>query len=325
MSRFDHVAPEELIGVLAALQGGGRPLGGGTDLLREIHAGTAAPERVVGLRRIAGLTSIREMPDGGLTIGAACTLATLSDDPRIRRHWSALAEACAGAATPQIRNVATLAGCVLQRPHCAYYRNNYDCRLLGGSVCGAREGDSTHHALFGGGICVSAHPSDAAAALLALGADVSCATPEGLVTRAPVERLHRYPDARLPTEIALKPDTLVVAFHLPPPAGRSLYLQARERATWAFALVGVAARLAVDDGVIRGAGLALTAVAPIPWRLGDVEEFLVGRSVAEPDWVDAAARLAVRDARPLKDNVYKTRLVEGLVRRALTRLTGDIT
>lgn len=323
MSGFDHTAPEELIGVLAALQAGGRPLGGGTDLLREIQAGTAAPERVVGLRRLAGLSELRESPDGGLEIGAACTLARLADDARLRRGWTALAEACAGAATPQIRNVATLAGCVLQRPHCAYYRQRYDCRLLGGGVCGAREGDNAHHALFGGGLCVSAHPSDAAAALVALAADVSWVTPDNRATRAPVTALHRLPDATAATELALPPDALIVAFHLPPPGGRSLYLQARERATWAYALVGVAARLEITAGRISGAGLALTAAAPIPWRLAEVEETLLGRCVSDVGWVEAAARLAVRDARPLAANAYKARLVTGLVRRALTRL-GEV-
>lgn len=320
MSGFDHTSPEELIGVLAALQAGGRALGGGTDLVREIHAGTAAPERVVGLRRLARLRDIEEMPDGGLTIGAACTLAMLEKDARLRARWTVLAEACGGAATPQIRNVATLAGCVLQRPSCAYYRNRLDCRLLGGSSCGAREGDSTHHALFGGGLCVSAHPSDAAAALLALDADVSWVTPDARVTRTSVAALHRLPDAAAPTEIALPPEALITAFHLPPPAGRSTYIQARERATWSFALVGVAARLDIRAAVIRGAGVALTAAAPIPWRLPAVEEALVGFSIRDPGWADEAAERAVREARPLGGNAYKVRLVRGLVRRALLAL-----
>lgn len=322
MSRFRYEAPADLAGTLRALEGGGRALGGGTDLLREIHAGTTAPAELVSLRHLDRLTTLATGPDGGLTIGARVTLAEVAADARVRAGWSALAEAAAGAATPQIRRVATLAGNLLQRPACAYYRNGYDCRLLGGTTCGAREGDSTHHALFGGGLCVSGHPSDAAAALLALGADISWVTPDGTGHFGPLAHLYRLPDAARPTELALPEGALVTALHLPPPAGRSTYLQARERATWAFALVGVAARLVVEEGRVRAAGVALCGAAPIPWRLPAVEEFLVALPALAGDWADEAGRLALRDARPLADNAYKLRLVAGLTRRALLGLAG---
>lgn len=325
MSRFRYEAPGVLAAVLHALGSGGRALAGGTDLLREIHAGTTAPELLVSLRHLERLAAIEPRPDGGLTIGARVTLAQLAEDGRLRAGWTALAEAAAGAATPQIRRVATLAGNLLQAPACAYYRNGYDCRLLGGAVCGAREGDNTHHAILGGGLCVSGHPSDAAAALLALDADISWVTADGTGHYAPLADLYRLPDAARPTEIALPAGALVTAVHLPPPNGRSVYLQARERATWAFALIGVAARLVVSDGRVTAAGLALTGAAPIPWRLPEVEAFLVALPALAGEWAADAAHLAVSAARPLADNAYKVRLVEGLVQRALLRLAGPAT
>lgn len=325
MSRFRYEAPGSLAAVLHALGVGGRALGGGTDLLRELHAGTTAPELLVSLRHLERLAAIEPRPDGGLTIGARVTLAQLAEDDRVRADWTALAEAAAGAATPQIRRVATLAGNLLQAPTCAYYRNGYDCRLLGGAVCGAREGDNTHHAIMGGGLCVSGHPSDAAAALLALDADISWVTRDGTGHYAPLAGLYRLPDAARPTEIALPAGALVTALHLPPPAGRSTYLQARERATWAFALIGVAARLEVTGGRITAAGLALTGAAPIPWRLPEVEEYLLTLPALRGEWAAEAGRLAVRDALPLADNAYKVRLVKGLVRRATLQLAHPAT
>jgi xanthine dehydrogenase YagS FAD-binding subunit len=322
MSRFDLVAPTSLdeAARLAATPGH-RVLAGGTDLLREIHAGSAAPETLVSLRGIAGLDRIAPTPKGGLVIGARVTLAEIGAHRAIRRGYAALAEAALGAATPQLRNTATIAGNLLQRPSCEYYRTDFFCALKGGPDCPARVGDNTHHALFGGGVCVSAHPSDAAAALHAFDARVHLHGPGGTTVR-PIADLHRKPTAARPVEIALAPGSIITAIELPPPAGRSTYLEARERATWSFALVGVAARLDLSDTRIREAGLALTGVAPVPWRLAGVEAWLKGKRVTREGWAAEAGRRALTGARPLTHNRYKLALVEGLVARALLRLAG---
>ncbi|HEX7878115.1 MAG TPA: FAD binding domain-containing protein [Candidatus Eisenbacteria bacterium] len=322
MTQFAHVAPATLEeAARLAAEEGHRLLAGGTDLLREIQAGSAAPDTLVSLRAVPGLDRIERTGKGGLLIGARVSLAEVATHAAIRRDYTALAEAALGAATPQLRNKATLAGNLLQRPTCEYYRTDFRCALKGGADCPARIGDNTHHALFGGGLCVSAHPSDAAAALHALDARVHLFGNAGASIR-PIADLHRKPTASRPTEIALAPGTIVTAIELPPPAGRSTYRQARERATWAFALVGVAARLHLNGTRIRSAGLALTGVAPIPWRLAAVEAWLKGKSIAKDGWAAEAGRRALVGARPLEHNRYKLALVEGLVVRALNALVG---
>jgi xanthine dehydrogenase YagS FAD-binding subunit len=322
MSRFDVVAPATIdeAAILAATDGH-RLLAGGTDLVREIHAGSADPDVLVSLRAVPGLDRIERTPKGGLLIGARVTLAQLGGHAAIRRGYAALAEACNGAATPQLRNTATIAGNLLQRPTCEYYRTDFRCALKGGTDCPARAGDNTHHAIFGGGLCVSAHPSDAAAALHAFDARVHVHR-AGRTASHPIADLHRKPTAARPTEIALPPGAVITAIELGPPTGRSTYLQARERATWAFALVGVAAHLYLNGTRIRRAGLALTGVAPVPWRLTAVEAWLKGRSITKEGWAHEAARRALTGARPLACNEYKLPLVEGLIARALTRLAG---
>jgi len=322
MTRFDRVAPATLDeAARLAAKDDHRLLAGGTDLLREIHAGSAAPATLVSLRDLPDLDRIERTPKGGLLIGARVTLAQLGAHAPIRRDYTALAEAALGAATPQLRNTATIAGNLLQRPTCEYYRTDFRCALKGGTDCPARIGDNTHHALFGGGVCVSAHPSDAAAALHAFNALVHLHGKGGAQVR-PIADLHRKPTAARPTEVALMPGTLVTAVELPPPSGKSTYRQARERATWAFALVGVAARLDMSGTRIRSAGLALTGVAPIPWRLAKVETWLKGKSISKEGWAAEAGLRALAGARPLAHNRYKLALVEGLVVRALTALAG---
>lgn len=321
MSRFDHVMPTTIEEALAlAATKGSRLLAGGTDLLREIHAGSAEAERLVSLRGIPGLDRIEKTPKGGLLIGARVTLAELGAHKDIRGEWTALSDASLGAASPPLRNVATIAGNLLQRPACEYYRTDFQCLLKGGTDCPARVGDNTHHALFGGGACVSAHPSDAAAALLALDALIHSDGPKGLRTR-PVAELHRKPTTSHPSEIALPAGEIITAIELPKAAGLSLYIQARERQTWAFALVGVAARLDINlNGRIRGARIALSGVAPTPWALPAVEEWLKGRMITKPGWAEEAGRRAALGAKPLANNRYKVDLVSGLVTRALARL-----
>ncbi|MDZ4804378.1 MAG: FAD binding domain-containing protein, partial [Candidatus Eisenbacteria bacterium] len=285
MSRFDHIMPESIEEAMAlAATNGSRILAGGTDLLREIHAGSAEAARLVSLRAVPGLDRIERTPKGGLFIGARVTLAELGAHRDIRKEWTALSDAALGAASPPLRNVATIAGNLLQRPACEYYRTDFQCAMKGGIDCPARPGDNTHHAIFGGGACVSAHPSDAAAALLVLDARIHSNGPKGLRTR-PVADLHRKPTTARPTEIALQPGDIITAIELPKAAGLSLYVQARERQAWAFALVGVAARLDINlAGRIRSARIALCGVAPIPWALPAVEAWLRGRLITRPGW-----------------------------------------
>lgn len=299
---------------------GRRLLAGGTDLLRTMKSGTDAASELVSLADLHGLERIERRADGGLRIGARATLADLAAHADIRREAAALAEAAGGAATPQLRNVATLAGNLLQRPACEYFRTGHACLLAGGSGCPAREGDNTHHALFGDSPCVSAYPGDTAAALLALGARVRWIDSGG-ERHEPIEALHRLPDRRRPTEIALPKEALITAIELPKPAGGSAYVQARERATWAFALVGVAVRVELDRSErVTRAGIALTGVAPIPWRAETAEAAAEGQAVSGAALATTALRVAeaaAHGARPLSHNNYKVEIVRTLTNRAI--------
>jgi xanthine dehydrogenase YagS FAD-binding subunit len=327
VSRFGYIrgaTATEVVQLLAAP--GRRLLAGGTDLLREPGGAAAPPSELISLADLHGLERIERRADGGLRIGARATLADIGAHADVRAQAAALAEAVLGAATPQLRNVATLAGNLLQRPACEYFRTGHACLIAGGSGCPARDGDNTHHALFGGGPCVSAYPGDAAAALLALGARVRWIDAGG-EREEPIEALHRLPEARRPSEIALPEGALVTSLELPAPgaASGSAYVQARERATWAFALVGVAVRVVLARGRIQEAGIGLTGVAPIPWRAASAEGAARGVPVEGGDFDAGVLRVAVaalEGARPLSGNGYKQALVRTFTARAL-RLAVD--
>ncbi len=240
-----------------------RPLAGGTDLLTLIKADLAAPEQLVDIKRISDLPrGIGENGDG-ITIGALATLADLENSAVLQARYPALAQAAGLAATPQLRNMATVGGNLLQRPRCWYYRNPHiECWLKGGADCPARDGQNQLHALFGAEQCVAVHPSDLAAALLAHETQVVLRGSQGERTLALAD-FFALPDDRRRTENTLGPDEIVVEVRVPSPCAlRSVYLKAMDRKVWAFALVGVAAALEVRDGVIVAARLG-SAASPI--------------------------------------------------------------
>jgi xanthine dehydrogenase YagS FAD-binding subunit len=264
----------------AALGNGSVALAGGTELVPLLRDGLVKAETLVHVA-----DAVPRGVDGG-TIGAGTTLAELEADPQVPQ---ALREACSLAASPQLRAMGTVGGNLLQATRCWYWRLGFDCWLHGGERCFARDGAHREHAIFGNDSCASAHPSDVAAALLALGATVR-------TTRRELGIADLY---RLPTEddrnvTTLAPDELILELDVPSPAA-STYLKAMDRRKWAFPLVGVAA--VRSDSEIR---MALAGVAPIPWTL------------------DSAA--ALDDATPLPGTAYKVEIARALVRRALEGL-----
>ncbi len=268
--------PSSTAEAVAELGESARALAGGTELVPLLRDGIVEAERLVDVRGA--------VPRGvqGQTIGAGTTLAELERDSTIP---DALREACRLAASPQLRNMGTIGGNLLQATRCWYWRLQFPCRLHGGEICHAREGRNREHAIFANDFCASAHPSDPAAALLALGATVR-------TDRRSFPLLELY---RLPTEddhdvTTLEPGELIVELEVPRPAA-STYLKAMDRKRWAFALVGVAAAR-FDSGV----RLALAGVAPIPWSLDSLE--------------------SLDTAEPLSENAYKVELARALVRRA---------
>jgi xanthine dehydrogenase YagS FAD-binding subunit len=305
------------------LLNGSRFLAGGTDLLTLMKADVVRPSTLVDIKRADGLPRGIEARDGGLALGALTTLAEIERHPEVGRRYQALFEAVAQAATPQLRNMATIGGNLLQRPRCWYFRSSlFHCWLKGGTECQARDGENQHHAILGESPCVATHPSDSAAALIALGASVRMRGSAGERTLL-VEELFAEPSEECRTETVVRPDELLLDVTLPAPTNgaRSTYLKAMDRKVWAFALVGVAANLCMDGGTISDARLVLSGVATIPWRVTAAEKVLVGQQ-ATPELVARAAEVAVASARPLEHNAYKVPLARNLVRRALTDLSG---
>ena len=316
----DAESPEHAVSLLDADPSGARPLAGGTDLMGEIKEGVVEPATLVSLASLPGMTGVEHDPHG-LAIGAMTTLAALESDDIIARDYPALAQAVASVATPQIRNVGTLGGNLCQRPRCWYYRSPlFDCRKKGGAICFAVNGSSKYHAILGGVDCYIVHPSDLAPALIALDASAELSGPGGNRTM-PLENFFAGPERDIEAETVLEPGELLTRVLVPTPTAalRGVYLKARERRTQDFALASVAACLYVERGVIERASLVLGGVAPTPWRAEAAEDALRGAPVAGVD-AEAIGHLAVRDARPLRDNHFKVRLAASLVRRALTTL-----
>lgn len=269
--------PESLASATASLGNGSVALAGGTELVPLLRSQLVEAETLVDVRGV--------VPRGvdGTRIGAGTTLAELEADPQIPQ---ALREACALASSPQLRSMGTIGGNLLQATRCWYWRLKYPCFLHGGSRCHARQGAHREHAIFGNERCASAHPSDPAAALLALGATLRTDRRE-----LPVADLYRLPTEDDRDVVALEPGELILELEVPQPEA-STYLKAMDRNRFTFALVGVAAARSGEE-----TRLALSAVAPIPWLLGS------------PDDLDRAT--------PLPGTAYKVDLARPLIRRAL--------
>jgi xanthine dehydrogenase YagS FAD-binding subunit len=321
MRAFDYSSARSIDEVIDLLQGDAvRPLAGGTDLLTLIKADLAVPARLVDIKRAENLPrGIVAEQDGGVAIGTLTTLAEIEQSELLHQHYPALAQAAGAAATPQLRNMATVGGNMLQRPRCWYFRSpRFTCWLKGGQDCPARDGENQLHALFGGSPCVAVHPSDLASAMLAHDAEVRLRGPAGERT-LPLSQFFALPEDGRRVEHRLAGNELLVALRLPPADGlRSVYLKAMDRKVWAFALVGVAAALRVRASAVEAARLVLSGVAPIPWRAEAAERALVGQPAGEAAW-QAAADAALRDASPLAQNGYKLPLAATLIRRALAQ------
>jgi xanthine dehydrogenase YagS FAD-binding subunit len=274
---LELLRPESVEAAVTALGNGSKALAGGTELVPLLRDGLVAAETLV---HVADA-----VPRGieGTRIGAGTTLAELEVDPQIPQ---ALREACAQAASPQLRSMGTIGGNLLQATRCWYWRLAFPCYLHGGDRCHAKDGAHREHAFFGNNLCASAHPSDPAAALLALGTTL-------LTTRRelPIADLYRLPTEEDRAVTTLAPDELILELEVPAPEA-STYLKAMDRRNWAFPLVGVAAARFAD-----GIRLALAGVAPIPWTL------------------DSAA--ALEGATPLPGTAYKVEIARALVRRAV--------
>jgi xanthine dehydrogenase YagS FAD-binding subunit len=274
------VRPESAEQAVQALGNGSKALAGGTDLVPLLRDGIVEADTLVDVSRV--------VPRGvdGARIGAGTTLAELEADPQVP---DALRQACRLAASPQLRSMGTVGGNLLQATRCWYWRLQFPCYLHGGDTCHAKAGAHREHAIFGNERCASAHPSDVAAALLALGTTLRTTSRE-----LPIADLYRLPTDDNRDVTTLAPEELLLEFQVPP-AETSVYLKAMDRRKWAFPLVGVAA--ARTGGKVR---IALAGVAPIPWLLPSLD--------------------TLDDATPLAGTAYKVEVARALVRRALAAI-----
>lgn len=320
MRPFIHIDVEQLGEALAQLGPNARPLAGGTDLLPLLKEGLIAPERLINLKALAELRTIRS-DETGVSIGALTTLAELEQHPDVRRHWTALAEAAALSASPQLRNMATLGGNLLQQARCWYYRGDFHCWLKGGTHCHARDGRNDVHAIFEQSPCVAVYPSDPPAALLALDAEVQIVGAQG-ERRLAVAELLQAPSEQRRAWHTLADNELIVGVHLPRRNQRSRYLKAMDRAVWAYALVSVAVAAEIEQGVVRNVRIVLGGVANTPLRASTAEALVEGRAL-DAALARQAGEAASAPATPLAHNRYKVALLRRLVAQALLDLVAD--
>jgi xanthine dehydrogenase YagS FAD-binding subunit len=300
-----------------------RYLGGGTNLVDLMRETVEVPSALVD---VTGLSAeIEETDDGGLMIGAATRNTAVAEHPAVRTRYPMLTRAIVAGASAQIRNMATVGGNLLQRTRCAYFYDTDGSRCnkrSPGEGCDAIQGFNRNHAILGASAaCVATHPSDMCVALAALDAVVHLRSMSGERTVALCD-LHRLPEDRPDVETMLEPGELITAVQLPASslAAHSTYRKVRDRSSYAFALVSVAASLELDGDAIAVARLALGGVAPKPWRAWHAEEALRGRSATEASFLEAAdAELA--DARPLAGNAFKIDLTRRTIAAVLQQLT----
>jgi xanthine dehydrogenase YagS FAD-binding subunit len=297
-------------------------LAGGTNLVDHMKLGVVAPGLLVDVSHLP-LTDIEQLPDGGLRVGADVRNSDLAAHPVVRGHYPVLARALLSGASGQLRNLATTAGNLLQRTRCVYFQDvTTPCnKRQPGTGCSAIDGYVRYHAILGASEhCVAVHPSDMAVALAVLDAEVLFEDGEGS-HRIPLTEFHRLPADRPEQDTVLPPGALITAVEIPaPPEGaRSTYRKVRDRASFAFALISVAAELAVDDGTVSSARIALGGVAHKPWRASRAEEVLVGASATENAF-RAAADAELEQAEPLRGNEFKVELTRRTVVATLSAL-----
>ena len=304
-------------------------VGGGTDLLQLMkdkvvnRPGSGEPDVLVNLKTVDGLDGVTSRGQNGVTVGGLTTIGALAEHPIIRNQFTVLAEAAESVATPQIRNAGTLAGNVVQRPWCWYYRNGFPCFKAGGSQCFSIVGENQLHAIFGGGPSFIVHPSDLAPALVALDATFRIVGPDGERTLSGSD-FFVLPREDAQHENVLADDEVLASVELPTPGDgvRSAYHKVMDREAWTHALVSAAVVLDMNGDVCREARIVLGGVAPIPWRVPEAESVLVGQRVT-PELAREVGAVAAAGARPLSKNAYKVPLTRGVVERTVLTLAAS--
>jgi xanthine dehydrogenase YagS FAD-binding subunit len=304
---------EALAALAKAERGRIVPMGGGMDLLGLMKDYILSPDRVISIRNldqtIAGA-------DGGLRIGAATKIIDLIENAQVRKLYPALVTAAEEVGTPQIRNVGTVGGNIMQRPRCWYFRNEeFNCLKKGGSRCFAVEGENQYHAIFGDGPCHIVHPSSLAVPVIAYGGRFRVAGPNG-AREIDAGQFFQMPNRNLYGETVLQPDEIVTHVLLPVPGQRSATYEVRFKQSHDWPLAAASVNLTMAGPTVKSARVVMGAVAPIPWRAEAAERVLAGKAITEAIATEAA-NAALAGARPMTGNAYKIQIAKTAVKRAI--------
>ena len=325
MRPFDYVSPKtqaQALSLLGTSWGNTEVIAGGTDLLALMKDEIIQPKRLVNIKQLPNIHAISN-ESGGMSLGSLTTLAQLSEASDVRKNYPALAEAIDEAASPQIRNMATLGGNLCQRPRCWYFRNGFG--LLPKDETGkdlVDAGENRYHAILGNdGAAKFVSPSTIVPILIAYGAKIRIAGPKGM-REIPLEKFYVVPKAENEREHDLQPNEIVTGVLLPPASDvKAAHYEVRQKAAFDWPLAVSAVALKMNGSTVSAARVVLGYVAPVPWPSPEAEQALVGKAVS-PETATAAAEAALKSARPLSQNAYKVRLARVALKRAILKAAG---
>jgi xanthine dehydrogenase YagS FAD-binding subunit len=325
MNRFTFVDCATVDEALTQMKGDAVVKAGGIDLLDLMKDGIVSPPKLINIRNVKSLRGI-ESSDRGLTLGPLSTLSEIAEHPEIQQRYAALSDAAGHAATPQVRNMATLGGNLMQRPRCWYFRStDFDCRKKGGSDdCHALQGQNQYHAIVNNKTCAMVHPSSTAVPLLAMDAEVELTSKAGKRSVA-MRDFYVSPEEDLQRETAVKPGELITAIRIPLPASgtRSAYQKYGEKESFDWPLADAGVVLQMDGKTCRKASIVLGVAAPTPIHATEAEAALRGKVIDERT-AREAGKLAVANATPLSKNGYKTQLFQTAVYRTILLAAGQM-
>ncbi|MBZ5668528.1 MAG: xanthine dehydrogenase family protein subunit M [Acidobacteriia bacterium] len=322
MEAFEYARPttnEEVVKLLTGAKGGAQVLAGGTDILSLMKDGVARPARLVSLQHVKELRGITFHPGTGLRLGATATFEELLENPDVRKHYPALAQAAEGVSSPQVRNTGTVAGDLCQRPRCWYYRAGFGLLAIYNGKPLVPDGDNRYHAILGNsGPAYFVSPSSLAPILVALNAKVKLHGPQG-ARELPVQDFFLTPKNDQEIEHALQPGEIVTEILVPAPGDVKMAVyEVRQKEALDWPLAAAAVVLNLEGDTVKKVRVVLGHVAPVPWPSPEAEEALTGKSVSE-DAAWEAGKAALSKATPLSKNVYKVQLARVAVKRAILR------
>jgi xanthine dehydrogenase YagS FAD-binding subunit len=312
-------------GALSQLHDGAVVKAGGVDLLDLMKNGVVTPPKLVNIRNISGMRGIHQDAHG-LTIGALATLTEIGEHPAIQKHYAILSDACGNAATPHIRNMATLGGNLLQQNRCWYFRSeDFQCLKKGKDTCFAFDGWNQYHAIFDNGTCPSVAPSSAAVALLGLNASVELTSAKKGKRLVAIKDFYVQPDVNPMTRTVIAPDELLTAIIIPKPASgtRSAYQKYGEKQSFDWAIADAGVVLEMDGATCRRAAIAMGAASPVVRRSPQAEAMLTGKPITEQS-ARAAGHAAMEGAHPLSMNGYKVQLFPVAIYRTILLAAGQM-